>query len=183
MTMRTLFLLLVLCHVSLAGIVTFDSAPPGPLASYTEAGVTFTGVGGAGLLTFPISPNGTPAILDDNSPRLLIRADIAGGATSVSVDLGDYDQDADTLNLWIYNSSDVLLGYSTAFIDGSFTGMVTLSASASGIAYAVFGATSPALNGNSVYGDNFTFSSVPEPATFGLFAAGVLVLAARRLRR
>ncbi len=176
-------------RVQASVVIDFESAPAGPFASYTESGVTFTASGGGGQIITAITPNGTKGLLDDNSPRLELRADIAGGATSVSVDLGDYDADADTLFLEIYNSSGTLLNSTTLLIPDTFTGMETLTLSDPDIAYAIFGARAPALNGSSVYADNFTYTSrnaVPEPSTFlsasmaGLIGLGV---AQRRRRR
>lgn len=171
-------------------VIDFESTPDGDFQSYTESGVTFTATDGLFLTStgYGNTPNGTRGIASTSFPLATLRADIAGGATMVSVDLGDYDADADTLFLQVYDSANNLVGSTTAFIDDTFVGMVTLSVSANGIAYAIFGATDPALVGSSAYADNFTFepavvSSVPEPSTFalaGLAGIGGLVAVARR---
>lgn len=162
-----------------AATVTFESAPAS-FTSYTDQGATFTAVGGGSIFTLSGSPNGTKAILGANSTHQELRADIAGGTSFVSVDLGDFNQDADTIFLEVFNSSDVSLGFTSALLPSSFTGMQTLSLSTPNIAYAVFGARAPALGGSSVYADNFTFTAAgpaqaPLPSTAW---AGLLLVAA-----
>lgn len=165
---------LALAGAASAATITFDGQS-GSATSYTEAGVTFTPVGG-GVFSFTGTPNGTNGLLGEGSPRQTIRADISGGATSVSVDLGDYGADDDQLFLSIFDAFDVLLGQTQFFFSSSIEGMQTLTASAPGIAYAVMGSTAPSLNGSSVYVDNFTYESagnaVPEPATWALMIGG-----------
>lgn len=168
-----------------ATVIDFNSGS-GSFTSYTESGVTFTASGG-GNIEYSGTPNGTVGLLGSDTPRDPVRADIAGGATFVSVDLGDYNADADLLYLDIYSALDVLLGHTELLIASSFTGMETLSLSSAGIAYAIFGASAPAINGSSVYADNFTFTSaagpgVPEPATWMMMLAGFFGLGAA-LRR
>jgi hypothetical protein len=106
----------------------------------------------------------------------------------VSVDLGDYDADADLLVLRIYDLSNGLIGSTSLLIDSSFTGMKTLSLSAAEIGFAEFGAEAPAINGSSVYADNFAFTpaAVPEPLSAVLLltcAMGVLGIRSRRCSR
>lgn len=157
---------------AMAATITFNS----PLSlvnasSYTEAGVTFT----APKLSTQNTPNGTQGLLEESSPRNFIRADISGGTSMVSIDLGDYGADSDLLFLDVYNSSNISLGHTEFFIDSSFNGMHTLSLSAAGISYAIFGATN-AVNGSSVYADNFVYAPVPEPETYAMMLAGLGLL-------
>jgi hypothetical protein len=181
--MRFVLLALTLSAALSAAVVTFESAPAGPLATYTEAGITFTPVGGGSMLFTP-GPNGTTSLLEDSSPRRQIRAEVGLGTNFVSVDLGDFAVDADLLTLSVFDSSNALLAAVTELIAADFNGMRTLSVSASNIAYAIVGSTTPSNNGSSVYIDNFTTSAVPEPGTASLFAAAALsVLALARLRR
>ena len=170
-----------------ANVIDFSSAPAS-FTSYTEQGVTFTSVTG-GTISNSTTPNGTSGLLEESSPRSFLRANIAGGATFVQVDLGDYGSDADTLFLDIYDLSNTLLGHTELLISSSFTGMQALSLANSNIAYAIFGATAPAINGSSVYADNFTWrgsvNGVPEPSSLllALGALGALGVTSRRRQK
>jgi len=147
-------------------------------ASFSQDGVTFT-PDGPGILhaDFGTTPNGTQGILafDGVATFAPIRADIGGGASFVSVDIGDFDGDDDTLFLRAYDSLDNLIGSTSLFIDLNFTGMKTLSLSVAGIDHVVFGGVG--IEGSSVYGDNFTWDGgtgggVPEPASWALMLLG-----------
>ncbi len=158
--------------------INFDALSLSGVSSYTESGVTFT----APSFSTLESPNGTFALLEESSPKNFLRADISGGAVSVSVDLGDFDADSDLLFLDVYDSSNTLLGHTELFIEASFTGMETLSLSTPGIAYAIFGAID-AINGSSVYADNFTITPIPEPETYAMLLAGLGLLGFTARRR
>ena len=163
--------------------INFDALSLSGVSSYTESGVTFTAPNFSTLE----SPNGTFALLEESEPtRNFLRADISGGAVSVSVDLGDFGDDfsgdSDLLFLEVFDSSDTSLGRTEFFIEASFTGMETLSLSTPGISYAIFGAID-AVGGSSVYADNFTITPIPEPETYAMLLAGLGLLGFTARRR
>lgn len=166
--------------------IDFNSLSGNQGTSFTLNGVTFS-TSGTGGLDAVADPNGTIGLLEESSPRQFIRADISGGANAVSIDLGDFDADADTIFLQVFDSGNNSLGYTSQSLDASFTGMVTLNLSAADIAYAVFGSTAPSVNGSSVFADNFTstaISAVPDASsTCALMTAGLGTLAFVARRR
>src|SRR5690242_3732024 len=99
--------------------VDFESGPTSPVATYTDQGVTFSASGGGGQLFVSFDPNGTMGLLDNNNPRKEILASLAalGGASSVSVDLGDFDQDADTVFLEVFDAANASLGFTSQLLD------------------------------------------------------------------
>ena len=175
--------------VEAATIITFNSLSGTGIPSYTESGVTFTADEIGGTLEFSGGPNGTVGLLGFGSPRPLLRADITGGASSVSVDLGDFNADPDGLLLRAYSPLNVLLMSATLATLAPDSDMHTLSVVAPNIAYVIFGSESPSVNGSSVYADNFAFqqdgplSTVPEPATMVLLGLGLVGIGTRRWRR
>lgn len=167
--------------------IDFSAAPGGAFVSYVESGVTFTAVSG-GLTSdnFGPTPNGTRGLIGDSSPFAELRADIAGGADMVSIDLGDQGIDSDLIFLEAFNAANMSIGFTSLDI-GTFAGMTTLSLSVANIDHVIFGSRAPAVNGSSVYSDNFTFNAtstpVPEPGTLALFGLGLLGLGIARRRK
>jgi hypothetical protein len=155
------------------------------------AGVTFTMMGSTVCDTSFGSPDDPSdfslGFLWDNTvdSGAMIRATFSALASFVSVDLGDWNADKDTIFLSIYDSADTLIDTVSLFRPTSSYEMNTLSLSGVGIAYAVFGTNADDLG--FIVADDFTFSStaiaaVPLPAS-GLLLGGALIAAAAGRRR
>ncbi len=95
------------------------------------------------------------------------------GVNQVSVGVGDANADADDLFLFAYDMFDTLIDSYTTSIANSFVGFETLTVSGPNIAYVVFGGGNQVFP-NSVYADNFTYSTAAVP----LPAGGLLLLGA-----
>ena len=113
---------ILLCAISSAAtadVITFETAPLGPSVSFVLGGVTFSTVGLNGAIIRQTTPNGTQGIIDNNSPHLELRADFSSLQNFVSVDLGDFNSDADLLVLRAFNSSNGLIGFGSIPIDAA----------------------------------------------------------------
>ncbi len=114
------------------------------------------------------------------------RADFVSPTTFVSVVLGDFGADEETLFLRAFDAADNLLNAAEFLHSETSDGGPTLSVAAAGIAYVLFGASGAFPN--SVYFDNFTYEApdtqdVAEPASLALAAAGLGALGLARRRR
>lgn len=163
--------------------INFNSEPLFNVSSYTTQGVTFSK--GSANLSTEVAPTGSLAIRGNSFSSVdPFKAVIAGGAKSVSVDLGDYGQDLDKIFLSVYDIANNLLGTTSVNCCTSST-MVTLSLAFEDISYAIFGTIGGQFK-NSVYADNFTYtpsvSEVPVPAAAWLFASGLMGFTAMRRR-
>jgi hypothetical protein len=170
--------------------IDFSAVPNGNLPSYSEAGVVFTAVGGGDVTGsgFGVTPNGTRGLIGASIPFAELTALLPGPASMVSIDLGDFNADGDLIFLEIFDSSNTSLGYVDQLLSANFSGMQTLTLSASNIARAQYGSRSPSVDGSSIYTDNFKFQlarggNVPEPASLSLLLAGGLPFIAVAYRR
>ena len=187
-------LLLTCVPSAKAQTIDFNGTPNGTFLSYTESGVTFTAVNGTTLTStaFGNTPNGTRGLISSDFNNFAeIRASIFGGASFVSVDLGDYNVDADTIFLQAFDAGNNSVGFTSQLLPTTFTGMNTLSLSGANIASVIFGSRTPSVQGSSVYADNFTFrpaaaTAVPEPSEWlamGMAGTSVMGLMVRARRR
>ncbi len=162
---------------ALPTVIDFGAFPATPQSTWTSDGVTFTPVGDGEIQKVAVGNPG-PAITGTLVSGLFptLRAEIAGGATFVSVDLGASASSGQTLFLQAYNAGGTLLDSAGGSLAASGADVETLSLNApSGecIAYTVFGAVSDI--GSSVFADNFTFE--PCPVCPGVIPApGALLL-------
>ena len=165
-----------------ADVIDFENFPSSPFTSHTEKGVTFSAVGSpSDTCQIDICPNGTNAIAGGQSFGWLpVRADILAGATSVSVDLGDYSglgSDSETLYLEAFDQAGQSLDRVEQYQSWDDPiRMYTLSLATANVDYVVFGSYG-GMYGSGVHGDNFTFQSVPEPSTLVLAVASLLAFA------
>lgn len=169
-----------------AYVIDFDGAPGGTYTTYSEGGATVFALGGGNLTSdnFGNTPNGTRGVASipgANGDFPVMGAIFAEHQKWVSIDLGDFDGDADTLFLNAFDDSNTLIASDIDFIPGDFIGMVTLDVHVTGIRSVLFGATNPALSGSSVYADNLMF--MPEPGTLAIFGLGLVGLGIARRRR
>lgn len=170
--------------------IAFETLPETAFNSYTEGPVTFRGVNNEPLMR-DYSPNGTLGLRSVVSPFQEMRADIVGGASSISVDLGDYPGvDSETVFLEGYNASGNLVTSASQFVDINYDDMTTLSISGGCFAYAIFGSFgSTSNNGSSVRADNFTYelcacpSVIPAPGAILLASMGAGLVGHLRRRK
>ena len=172
-----------------ATVIDFNSST-GNISGVDLGGVTITaGTSDVTTDAFGPTPNGTTGIVSydftTGSFSDPFTATFDALVSAVSVDLGDYNSDADTLYLFAYDAANTLLDSYMTAIDASFIGMVTLSVAAAGIDHVVFYGVG--LNDeNNVYADNLTFDGVapvPLPATGLLLLGGLGLLGGLRRSR
>jgi len=150
-------------------------------ASIVYPGVTFTYIGSSNNILQVQSSPGPPlsgnVILggDTYQNTEWYKATMAVETHSVSVDMGDYNADIDSLVLKAFDSANNLLATDTFYNPANVYGGHTLSVSSStAIAYLLFNEVNDPLGSpyqGSIYFDNFTYST-PEPTLSLLLGIG-----------
>ena len=114
------------------------------------------------------------------------QAIFAGGASSVSIGMGDFNQDDDEGNLRAYDTANNLLDTAFILVPASVFGGATMTVSSNTSISRVEWNETGSFAG-AVYWDNLTYSAanggVPEPATWGLMLMGFGGLGAMLRRR
>lgn len=155
-----------------ATVHDFNSSVLPGSPTLVEGGTSIMRQGGVNI-ALGGAPGGSQALLGTNGPAASSwMATFATTQSAVSVDLGDFNRDADTIFLSVFDGLNNLIGTTSQNLAGSFVGMVTLSVAGAGIAKASFG-TLGGLGG--IYADNLTYTTnaVPLPAALPLMAAGL----------
>ena len=164
-------------------LIDFSATPDGDFTSYTEQGATFFATGGwLDSTGVGPTPNGTRGLYGHGSfgGGLAISALFNPPVKKVSVDLGDYNADADLMWLEAYDGGGALIVRQTHDFASDRIGMFTLTAEGLAIHKILFG--SDGVYPNSVYSDNVQFVRVPEPAAASLLALAAAPWAVRRAR-
>jgi len=153
-----------------------------PIDTLYNSGVTFETINGNTFSYIPVTNDDHPEVQGIGSTHPLFgafQATLDVTASFVSVDIGDTNLDDDELFLEVFDINNNSLGYAHKHIDSGFIGLETLSVSADGIAYAIFGGGRDA-NGqmtgdlSTVMANNFTFEqTIPAPGAIVLGAFGV----------
>jgi hypothetical protein len=194
--MKRLLLMMaaITCFVALsvngiAATITFEDVGTGSYSSIVYSDVTFTNnLGNLNVMdvTSTMPPLANHVIFGPdthNSAEAYKAAFSITGVRSVSVDMGDWNADADSLYLKAYDAGNNLLNaaYDTLpwTLNGGHTLAVTTSAD---ISYVLFNTDYPYPG--SVFCDNFIYTAnpVPLPSALLLFAPGLAGLAALRRR-
>lgn len=178
-----------------AGIIDFESTASGTYSSLSFNGdATLTFLGGNGL--FEIIDSGSPgspvfgqtalSFFQNPGPDPF-KLSFSGITNYVQVGVGDYNSDVDNTFMQAFDAADNLIGSASYVNPQEVYGGGFLTIAAANIAYVKFWDDEPFAG--AVYWDSISYENrgnqeVPEPATLGIVALGLLGLrAARRTRK
>jgi hypothetical protein len=163
----------------------------GQALNFSDYGVTFSALNGS-LLSIQAAPTASFGIISRGTVNPVfysdIKADIPALTDFVSIDIGDFGGDRDTVYIAAFNVNGIELDRDTGIL-GVESGFLTLQVNAPGIRFVIFGGDAD-NGGASVLTDNFTFQSdleqrvapIPEPKTWTILICG-FGLAGATLRR
>jgi hypothetical protein len=177
-----------------AALITldFDELTSGTTldTEYAANGVTFSNSAGALIVqtATPGAPFTAPnAVLPLNYSAAgnFNEATFSSSVSFVSVVMGDFAGDQDSLLLTAYDAADNVIATDTDVLPAPVSGGLLLSVAAPNIAYVRFYGIG--TSNNSLYFDSFAFDtaavSTPEPATLTIFGMGIAIVGARRWRQ
>lgn len=160
-----------------AALIDFESVDLGVYDSLVFGDATLTFTGGTGNFTIDTGYNNTKTAISffENPGESPFRLDFAGGATSVSIDVGDFGSDQDLVFLGLYDAMDNLLASTNGIVPAGSADGITISTSTTNAAYALFSDAEPFAG--AVYWDNINWEPansvevpVPVSGTSALFA-------------
>lgn len=163
-------------------VIDFDSTATGTYSSLTFGAVTITFLDGTGMFDVasatpgpPIS-GGTLISWFTNPGTGAFQATFAGGASSVSIGMGDFNADEDEGNMRAYDAANNLLDTDYLFVAAPVYGGGTMTVTSStAIARVEWNETG--TYAGAVYWDNLSYEAsgptVPEPASLALVLAAL----------
>lgn len=191
--MKKLIVMLTLL-LSLLGVVGYAGATTLDFDSYDEGTIISTSgffsdvafssdydlfvTAASGQLQAELSGKAVRTTTKFTHPNPFVGIFSISGVNSVSVTLGDVNADQDNLFLIAFDSNNNIIDSDSYLWPVDAKGGVNLTVMGTNIAYVKFGSTG--TSPNSVYFDNFTYTSVPEPTTILLIGFGLLGLAGLR---
>lgn len=175
---------------AMATVVNFDSTAAGTYSALGYGPVAISFLAGSGNFEVQTQAPGSPL-----SGRMLIsyftnpgtgsfQATFAGGASSVSIDFGDYSpSDEDEGHLRAYDAANNLLDSDFVVVPASGPGATLSVSSGTAIARVEWNETGDFAG--AVYWDNLTYEAaqIPEPASLVLVALGLGMAGAVTRRR
>jgi hypothetical protein len=164
-----------------ATVIDFESTPTGTYSSLVYGPVTISFLAGSGTFNVDNQTPGPPISQHNlisfftNPGSGSFQATFTGGASSVSIGMGDYNADDDEGHLRAYDAANNLLASDIILVPASVNGGATLTVSSSTSIDRVEWNETGSFAG-AVYWDNLTYvaaAPIPEPETYAMLALGL----------
>lgn len=176
---------------AMAVTIDFESTPTGNYSVLNYGPVAITFLDGNGKFDVSNATPGPPISQHNlisfftNAGSGSFQATFAGGASSVSIGMGDFNADDDEGHLRAYDAANNLLASDYLFVAAAVSGGGTLTVSSStSIARVEWNETGSFAG--AVYWDNLSYTAVaavPEPETYALMGLGLGLVALARRRK
>lgn len=174
---------------AMAVTIDFESTPTGTYSVLNYGPVAITFLAGSGSFNVDNQTPGPPISKHNlisyftNPGTGSFQATFAGGASSVSIGMGDFNADDDEGHLRAYDAANNLLASDYLFVPSNVYGGGTLTVSSSTSIARVEWNETGSFPG-AVYWDNLAYTAaVPEPETYALMGLGLGLVALARRRK